>query len=818
MAQTQLFKYAKKMHAHNRAFIPIPASIQNKCPIGKWSNGSYIFEKDFKKREQADCNLSLIINDQYMVIDVDNRAPSIKNKSDKYSERTGIEDFQELVEQNEHLPSTLSVTTPSGGKHYYFSLSGSDEEAQLKNWAVCMTLNDKLIAVDVRKQGGCIMCPPSKKKAKLYTWDDTNLEYKKEMAPLPKWILDNILTTMKKTKKHFELQQFTANPVDNTILNDEDVILFKESEYYQDHFQIDKSANRNNIFLITATKPYECKVCKRKHVKNSNHPFLVRHNGVLRFVCRSGKGNNVVVDKDYLAMWNAFDDKVAKKIVEDCDCSNKAISEALFALCQDTVYPCTVRGKWQHFNPKIGIWQEQYHTYILRPYFDKLAQSLNKLSFICHKIHEECVDDTNKAIWSARGRCAKVSESDVKTTREKGNIIQALYELIGDMNVANKFNSFPQNLHFTNCVFDLKEGVFRDSVPSDYSTMSTNLEYIPYKDHPQEKKDIIHKFLNDFTCHRSELKHFLLKALASGLDRLSVDQLLFLFHGYGSNAKSLLAKLIRKACGDYSAPISSALVARPTVNAQAATPALLAMKHIRSGILTELEQKSLYTEFLKLICSGDETSARGLYEGRMEAIKLAVVPFIMLNSLPVIHDNTKGFWRRVVVIPCEAQFEMEPDPKNAKQMKIVNGFEEKVLECADTFVALLVDVYLNDYQKEGIKVNVQPQIVRDAHDKYQMSQNISLAFEQNALIKVDGHHILVSHVNTLFRSYCKNIGADCNRTTLGMLHDHLDRISPPNNQTRQIWVAADSDNEDDDDGKNVKGWKGFKFNPDFVTE
>ncbi|KAI9093149.1 hypothetical protein DFS34DRAFT_630024 [Phlyctochytrium arcticum] len=215
------------------------------------------------------------------------------------------------------------------------------------------------------------------------------------------------------------------------------------------------------------------------------------------------------------------------------------------------------------------------------------------------------------------------------------------------------------------------------------------------------------------------------------------------------------------ACGDYSAPISSALVSKPTVNAQAATPALVAMKHIRSGILTELEQKSLYTEFLKLICSGDETSARSLYDGKMEAIKLAVVPLIMLNSLPVIHDNTKGFWRRVVVIPCEAQFEMEPDSKDPKQMKIIAGFEEKLLDCADTFVALLVDVYLNEYRNEGIKVNVQPQIVRDAHDKYQMSQNISLAFEQSALIKAEGEYVGVTHLNSLFRSYCKNAGADC---------------------------------------------------------
>ncbi|KAI9103914.1 hypothetical protein DFS34DRAFT_646014 [Phlyctochytrium arcticum] len=228
---------------------------------------------------------------------------------------------------------------------------------------------------------------------------------------------------------------------------------------------------------------------------------------------------------------------------------------------------------------KFGIWQEQYHTNILRPFFDKLAHNLDKLSFICNKLQTEGDDERTKAMWLARHKCAKLAEFDVKTTRHKNEITQALYELIGDMNDANKFNSFPQNLHFSIGVFDFKKGVFRDSGPLDYSSMSTHLEYKPYQDHQQDKNDTIHKFLDDFTCHRSDLKHYLLMVLASTLDRLSVDQLLFLSHSYGSNAKSLLAKLIRKSSGDYSAPISSSLVARPTVNAQAATPALLAMKH-----------------------------------------------------------------------------------------------------------------------------------------------------------------------------------------------------------------------------------------------
>ncbi|KAI9089845.1 bifunctional DNA primase/polymerase, partial [Phlyctochytrium arcticum] len=291
MVQTQLFKVAKKMRAHNPWFNPVPASVKDKRPLGLWKAGKYTFERDFQKREKWDdeCNLGLIINSKYIVLDIDNKSPANKSSTKKYSENTGIDDFNTLVSENEFLPKTLSVTTPSGGKHYYFKLTGVDDETMLKNWTACMSHNDKLIAVDIRKQGGYVMCPPSTKGPNSYIWDDRENEYRVEMAPLPQWILRNIQTTMEKHETHFSRQEFISSPVDNAPLNNNDVDMFKKSEYYLEQFQIDQSPNRDNMFIITATAPYMCKVCERHHTNNTNHPFLVRNKGTLRFVCRSGR-------------------------------------------------------------------------------------------------------------------------------------------------------------------------------------------------------------------------------------------------------------------------------------------------------------------------------------------------------------------------------------------------------------------------------------------------------------------------------------------------------------------------------------------------
>ncbi|TPX52114.1 hypothetical protein PhCBS80983_g06521, partial [Powellomyces hirtus] len=49
-----------------------------------------------------------------------------------YSEATGVKDFKTLCEEHD-TPETLTVKTPSGGEHRYYTLSGNEKEEKLKN-------------------------------------------------------------------------------------------------------------------------------------------------------------------------------------------------------------------------------------------------------------------------------------------------------------------------------------------------------------------------------------------------------------------------------------------------------------------------------------------------------------------------------------------------------------------------------------------------------------------------------------------------------------------------------------------------------------
>lgn len=786
------------MKRTNPSFNPIPASNVDKRPLGKWAGNSYLFERDFPKREQwePDCNLGLLVGDDYIVVDVDAKPPARKGNAKVYSDNIGTLDFAALIEANEPIPETLTQTTPSGGKHYFFSLTGKEDENRIKNWTACMNVGGKLIAVDVRKKGGYVMCPPSKKGVKRYRWD-TDREYQMAMAPLPQWIMRNILDTMRKQPKHFEAQEFTCDPSLNEEVLEEDVALFKESDYWQDCFQLTSKPDGFGRYIVTATAPYRCSICEREHVNNSNHPFLVRQKGVLRFVCRPGKGFNRVIARDYLKMWEDFHPSYVKQLVEEMDVTNRAVSANLAKTLRDVLYPTTKPGKWLFFDKETGTWREEYRDVLLRPVFDDYVKHLKDLEKICSKLTTEKED-----IWDLRMGVCKTLIYTLSMIQKKKDHVQALFELVRDSRKEDLFNKKKHLLHCANGVFDLDREEFREAEPCDYSTMSTKLNYMDYDKHPKEKRDIVEKFFDDFTLNDEDIKGFLLKVLASLLSGDNSDQQFYFLHGVGANAKSLLIKLLKLALGDYAGPIPSAQVTKASMNAQNATPSLMALLFKRAAFLTELEDRVLWTEFLKMLAGGDTTSGRQLHQEQRE-LDIWCKIVIAVNDLPEIRDKTHGFWRKVVMIPCKAKFCSNPDPNKPEEKLDVKGFDKQLLQCADTFLAWLVKIYITRYKTEG--VSEHPQEIKHLVASYRESQDVPLMFVKNmVMVGEDNNVITVKTLDRAYGEFLKDKGVYKTPGLVRHLYEKMDEMFPPSNARRQIWHQ----------GKNIKGWRGVYIRPD----
>jgi hypothetical protein len=111
------------------------------------------------------CNVAVCTGAEsgFVVLDVDGDA--------------GAESLTELEREHGQLPSTLSVVTPSGGQHYYFTHPGEE----FRNSA------GKLGAgLDIRGDGGYVLAPPSRLKGGVSYEADARVP----MAAVPEWLAE----------------------------------------------------------------------------------------------------------------------------------------------------------------------------------------------------------------------------------------------------------------------------------------------------------------------------------------------------------------------------------------------------------------------------------------------------------------------------------------------------------------------------------------------------------------------------------------------------------------------------------------------------
>jgi putative DNA primase/helicase len=157
-----------------RGWPVLPLKPNSKRPaIKDWPNQATCDVERVKQwwTEMPGANVGIATGDGFVVIDLD-----VKNGVN------GIATWEALCQEHSIECHTFTVTTPTGGRHLYFSVNGTE----IRNSA------GKLgPGIDVRGTGGYAVSPPSTTPDGAYTWQGG------DMCSLPQAILD--LLTKKKT-------------------------------------------------------------------------------------------------------------------------------------------------------------------------------------------------------------------------------------------------------------------------------------------------------------------------------------------------------------------------------------------------------------------------------------------------------------------------------------------------------------------------------------------------------------------------------------------------------------------------------------------
>jgi P4 family phage/plasmid primase-like protien len=326
---------------------------------------------------------------------------------------------------------------------------------------------------------------------------------------------------------------------------------------------------------------------------------------------------------------------------------------------------------------------------------------------------------------------------NLKKTTFKDHIMREAAEIFYDSNFVRNMDTNIYLLCFNNGVVDFATKTFREGYPEDYITKTTRINYVPFDENNSECNKTAEE-LNKFMATLfpiPDLNRYMWDHLASCLIGTNKNQTFHVYHGSGSNGKSLLVDLMAATLGDYKGTVPITLVTDVRGKIGGTSDEVLKLKGVRYAVMQEPSKNAKLNEgIMKELTGGDPIQARGLYsesEIFTPQFKLAVGT----NNLFDIDSNDDGTWRRIRKIPFKSKFvddgeHYEDDTKYV--FKKDKSLSEKLHLLAPVFVSILVK---RAFETDGIVEDCAT--VLEASKQYRNGQDHIAAFVSDKIRKTN---------------------------------------------------------------------------------
>ena len=359
----------------------------------------------------------------------------------------------------------------------------------------------------------------------------------------------------------------------------------------------------------------------------------------------------------------------------------------------------------------------------------------NKADQIQAELFEYQNDDDRKSYLQKKVKDIIDIKFKCKKTNDKNNIMREAAEIFYDGEFIKSMDTNKHLLCFNNGVIDFKNKEFREGYPEDYITITTRINYTPFDENNSEMQEIANQITSFMKTlfPIADLNKYMWDHFASCLIGANKNQTFNVYHGSGSNGKSIIADLMSLTLGEYKGTVPITLVTEKRGLIGGTSDEVLKLKGKRYAVMQEPTKGVKLNEgIMKELTGGDPIQARGLYS-ESEIFEPQFNLVVCTNNLFDIESNDDGTWRRIRKCDFLAKFidEGEEHTDDTPYVYIKDkDLKDKLPDFAPVFASMLVK---RAFETDGVVENCET--VNKASMKYRNGQDHIAAFVNNRIEK-----------------------------------------------------------------------------------
>lgn len=306
---------------------------------------------------------------------------------------------------------------------------------------------------------------------------------------------------------------------------------------------------------------------------------------------------------------------------------------------------------------------------------------------------------------------------------------------------ANGLDADPYLLNVANGTLDLHTLQLRAHNPADRITKVTRAAYAPGTS-SDEWEAFLARVLPD-----EAVRGYFQRFVGVGLLGAVREQEFTIAVGPGANGKGVAYGAVLHALGDYGHTAESDLFMTTKANANAASPAVMALRGRRFVVCSETERDHrLAAALMKNLTGGDLITARGLHRDPVTFTPAHSV-LMVTNFLPKVAGNDPAVWRRMRVVPFDVTIpEAERDPALGERLQLA----------ADAVLSWAVAGW-QEYQRRGMDA---PEAVQAATADYRHRSDAIARFIDERLMINPHMWVSVAELWAAWESWAADDGAE----------------------------------------------------------